>query len=84
MQRSLRSVRAELGDDDYVYISIANDSNIPAADLAQYANQQGFDWRFVTVTPEFIRELVGQYGPIVVFERSQPRAVEQRAVGQRD
>ena len=62
MQRSLRSAKADLGDEDYVYVSLANDPNLSTNDLVDYADRQGFDWIFAASTPEIIRDLASRYG----------------------
>ncbi len=62
MQRSLRSAIPELDDEDYEFISIAVDPGMRASDLAAYADQQGFDWRFTAANDEFIAAFVDQFG----------------------
>ena len=66
MQRSLRSALPELGNEDYVYISIAVEPNLPPANLIGYAEQQGFDWTFTVASSEFLQEFVGQFGRSVI------------------
>ena len=62
MQRSLRSAKVELGDEDYVYVSIAGDPFLNNQQLASYADSQDFDWVFTIGTEDLLGELVTQYG----------------------
>ena len=66
MQRSLRSAKPELGTEDYEYISIVVDVNVSDADVAAYADSQGFDWTFTVASTEFLNAFISQYGRSVI------------------
>lgn len=62
----------DLGDPRLVYISIDVDPNEPAADLAAYADQRGFDWRFVVAGTPVARSLAETFGDQVLSPPSTP------------
>jgi thiol-disulfide isomerase/thioredoxin len=59
---TLREVQAQLGSDEFVFIALSVETNISSADLAQYADAQGFGWTFAVLTPEALGELVETFG----------------------
>lgn len=61
-----------LGDDGIVYISVGVDPNEREGDLADYADQSGFGWRFVVAGPEFARSLADEFGAQVLSPPSTP------------
>lgn len=67
MQRSLRSAKDQLGDEDYVYISIAAEPYLSNEQLASYANDNTFDWIFAVGTAELIEELTSRYGRDIII-----------------
>ncbi len=66
-------------------VGIDVDPNEDAADLAEYAERQGFDWRFVKADAELVKLLTDRYGfgvtnppstPTFVVADGQVRALE--------
>lgn len=66
-------------------VGIDVDPNEEAADLAEYAERQGFDWRFVKADAELVKLLTDRYGfgvtnppstPTFVVADGQVRALE--------
>lgn len=66
MQRSLRSAKDQLGDEDYIYISIAAEPYLSNEHLASYANDNAFNWIFTVGTAELIEELTSRYGRDII------------------
>jgi cytochrome oxidase Cu insertion factor (SCO1/SenC/PrrC family) len=64
-----------LDDADIVYISAGVDPNERAEDLADYANDHGFAWRFVVAEPDFVRSLADEFGAQVLSPPSTPLIV---------
>ena len=60
---------------DFHSVGIDVDPNERAEDLAAYAEDEGFDWRFVMATPELIRLLTERYGFAVNNPPSTPTFV---------
>ena len=44
------------------YIALSVDVNATTAELAAYANREGFDWFFAVISPELLRELAAVFG----------------------
>ncbi|MCV0402484.1 MAG: TlpA family protein disulfide reductase [Chloroflexi bacterium] len=70
---------------DFHSVGINVDPNEVAADLADYAERQGFDWRFVKADAELVKLLTDRYGfgvtnppstPTFVISDGQVRALE--------
>ena len=51
------------------------ETNISDAMLAQYANDNGFDWLFAVMTPEMLQELAGAFGRSVTVAPSTPHFI---------
>jgi thiol-disulfide isomerase/thioredoxin len=74
-QREAAAALARLPGESVTYISLDVDPNEQDADLANYANQQGFDWRFVVASRDVARSLVDSFGPQVLSPPSTPSIV---------
>ncbi len=70
---------------DFHSVGIDVDPNEDAADLADYAERQGFDWRFVKADAELVGALTDRYGfgvtnppstPTFIVSDGQIRALE--------
>ncbi|MCI0344713.1 MAG: TlpA family protein disulfide reductase [Chloroflexi bacterium] len=58
-----------------VYISLDVDSNERAEDLAQYAQREGFSWRFVVASREVSRSLAATFGDQILSPPATPLVV---------
>ncbi|MDX2160421.1 MAG: TlpA disulfide reductase family protein [bacterium] len=70
----VRSAREQLGD-SVVFIALSVETNIASADLASYADDQGFDWQFAVLTPELLGELVNTFGRTISNPPSTPHFI---------
>jgi len=61
-----------LADPDIVYVSVDVDPNERDEDLAKYADQWGFEWRFVVADVDVARSLADEFGPQVLSPPSTP------------
>jgi thiol-disulfide isomerase/thioredoxin len=61
-----------------VYVSLAVDPRETAPELARYANERGFGWRFAVSPPEVSRSLASDFGDIVLSPPSTPLIVLDR------
>jgi hypothetical protein len=66
---------ATLPRDDIVYISLDVDPSERAEDLAVYADERGFDWRFVIAERTMSRALAQAFGDQVLSPPSTPKIV---------
>lgn len=71
-QGEAQAAQQALATTDLVYISLDVDPNERAADLADYADQRGYDWRFVVAGPEVARSLAETFGDQVLSPPSTP------------
>lgn len=72
---NVSSVRTQLDADQFVFIALSVETNIPAADLAQYAEDNGFDWLFAVLTPEMLGELTATFGRTITNPPSTPHFI---------
>lgn len=71
----LRDVVAERDADDFVFVGLSVEANLPSADLARYVDGQGFDWTFAVVTPDLLRALVDTFGRSVANPPATPHFI---------
>jgi hypothetical protein len=71
---NVREARAQAGDDS-VFLALSLETNIDDAALAQYADDNGFDWLFAVMTPEMLQELAGAFGRSVTVAPSTPHFI---------
>lgn len=68
---NVREAQAQLGD-NVVFIALSVETNLTPADLAQYADKEGFDWLFAVMSPEILRELSAEFGQTIANPPSTP------------
>jgi len=79
-QREAQVALERIGDAiPVVYVSLGVDSGEKAADLAAYADREGFSWRFAVAGPDVARALADAFGPIFLSPPSTPLIVVDRA-----
>jgi cytochrome oxidase Cu insertion factor (SCO1/SenC/PrrC family) len=74
-QREAAKALATLPRDDIVYISLDVDPSEQARDLAAYADERDFDWRFVVAERAMSRALAEEFGDQVLSPPSTPKIV---------
>lgn len=60
---------------DVVYISLDIDPNEREADLAAYADREGFTWRFVVASAEVSRSLAATFGDQILSPPATPLVI---------
>lgn len=68
---NVREAQAQLGD-NVVFIALSVETNLTPAELAQYADKEGFDWLFAVMSPEMLRELSAEFGQTITNPPSTP------------
>jgi len=58
----LRDVIAGLDPDAFAFVGLSVETALAPADLARYADAQGFGWTFAVATPELLRALTASFG----------------------
>ncbi len=71
---NVREARATLGDDT-VFVALSLETTLEDAQLAAYADQQGFDWLFAVMTDEMLQQLADQFGRSITSAPSTPHFV---------
>jgi len=59
---AVRAAREALNTDQVVFVALSVETDLTAAALAEYAEDNGFDWMFAVLTPELLGELVAAFG----------------------
>lgn len=72
---NVRSAMQQLGGDDVIFIALSVETNIDDAALANYANGEGFDWRFAVMTPELLRLLADVFGQAITNPPATPHFI---------
>ncbi len=76
-RRQLQNVSAAKGQlgDDVVFVALSVETNVSDAELARYADNEGFDWLFAVATPELLQILADEYGRTIVNPPSTPHFI---------
>ncbi len=69
--RNLRDAQAQL-DDAVVFVAISVEGNLPDANLAAYAEREGFDFVFTVGSVELLQALVAEFGRSVINPPATP------------
>ena len=72
---NVRDARAQIGNDNVVFIGLSLETNISDGQLAQYQSDYGFDWTFAVMTPELLQELAAAFGRSITSAPSTPHFV---------
>ncbi len=72
---NVRDARAQLNDEDVVFIGLSLETNISDAELAQYQSDQGYDWTFAVMSPEILQQLADAFGRSITSAPSTPHFV---------
>jgi thiol-disulfide isomerase/thioredoxin len=59
--RTISEVAAQANSDEVVFVGISVENDLPNETLAQYADDNGFNWTFAVATPELIQALVTHF-----------------------
>ncbi|MFN8376251.1 MAG: TlpA disulfide reductase family protein, partial [Anaerolineae bacterium] len=71
----VREVFQQMDASQYVFVSISVETNISAADLATYADNQDFPWIFAVGTRDMLVELDSQFGSSALVPPSTPHFI---------
>lgn len=73
--QDVRSVRDQIGTDNFVFIALSLETQLTDSDLADYADRQGFDWTFAVMSEELLQELTGTFGRALASAPSTPHFI---------
>lgn len=72
-QGNLRSIYTDFDDNDVVFISMSVENNLENIRLAEYADDNQFNWTFIVATPELLSALTNQFGRTITNPPATPR-----------
>ncbi len=64
-----------LDPDRHVVIAISVETDLPAEDLAQYADNSNLDWIFSVASPEVLKAIVDEFGRDAIVPPSTPHVI---------
>ncbi len=70
----MREAKAQLGD-DVVFVGLSLETTLPAADLARYAQDNGFDWTYAVMSEELLIGLADEFGRSITSAPSTPHFI---------
>ncbi len=71
---NVAQIREQFGD-DVVFIGLSLETNLSSEELARYAADQGFDWRFAVMTPDMLQALADTFGRTITNAPSTPHFI---------
>jgi thiol-disulfide isomerase/thioredoxin len=72
--QTVQSLQGQVGD-DVVFVALSVETTISAAELATYAQNQGFDFHFAVMTPEILQALAAEFGQSIANPPATPHFV---------
>ena len=72
---NVREAQQQLNSDDVVFVALSVETNLSDSDLANYAENEGFDWVFAVSSADLVRELVGEFGQSITNPPSTPHFI---------
>lgn len=59
---NVQAAQAQVGEGDVTFVALSVETTLEPAALAEYADEQGFDFTFAVMTPELLRALASEFG----------------------
>lgn len=72
---NLRAAQGQFDSEKIVLVALSVETNVTAEQLAQYADNNDFNWTFAVLTPELLTELVNQFGRAITSPPSTPHFI---------
>jgi thiol-disulfide isomerase/thioredoxin len=69
---NVKSAAARADGAQVVFIAISVETDLPAATLAQYADDNDFGWTFAVASPDLVRALAETFGPTIANPPATP------------
>ena len=69
---NVKSAAARANSETTVFVAISVETDLPPATLAQYADDNGFDWTFAVATPEMVQALAETFGQTIANPPATP------------
>ena len=72
---NVQTAQTQVGDGDITFVALSVETTLEPAALAEYADEQGFDFTFAVMTPELLRALAAEFGQSVANPPATPHFV---------
>ena len=72
---NVQAAQAQVGEGDVTFVALSVETTLEPAALAEYADEQGFDFTFAVMTPELLRALAAEFGQSVANPPATPHFV---------
>jgi thiol-disulfide isomerase/thioredoxin len=72
---NVQQARAQLNDENVVFVALSVETNLTDAQLAEYAQSTGFDWVFAVMTAEMLQSMADQFGRTIANPPSTPHFI---------
>lgn len=73
-QHEVQQAKMQLGD-DVVFVGLSLETTLPSADLASYAQDNGFDWTYAVMSKELLAGLADEFGRSITSAPSTPHFI---------
>lgn len=72
--QTVQSLQGQVGD-EVLFVALSVETTLSAAELATYADNQGFDFHFAVMTPEFLQALAAEFGQTIANPPATPHFI---------
>lgn len=69
---NVKSAAARANPETTIFVAISVEADLPPATLAQYADDNGFDWTFAVATPVMVQALAETFGQTIANPPATP------------
>ncbi len=73
--RNVQTAQTKIGEEEVTFVALSVETTLEPAALAEYADEQGFDFTFAVMTPELLRALAGEFGQSVTNPPATPHFI---------
>jgi thiol-disulfide isomerase/thioredoxin len=73
-QNQVQQAKTQLGD-DVVFVGLSLETTLPDADLASYAQDNGFDWTYAVMSEDLLKSLADEFGRSITSAPSTPHFI---------
>ena len=71
----MRDAYEQITNEGFVVLGVSVETNLNNIRLAEYADGNGFQWRFTVASQEFLNAIVAQYGSQAIVPPNAPHFV---------
>lgn len=72
---NVQAAQAQVSEAEVTFVALSVETTLEPAALAEYADEQGFDFTFAVMTPELLRALASEFGQSVTNPPATPHFV---------